>query len=209
MRRRALTLAFVAATLVGGACSDGRGSGATAPTVPESEANTPVVWVALGADETDETDGEGLEDEDRLRSSWTRLVFREALPRRTVHYNLASADATAAEALDRQVPAALEVEPTLVAVWLTSGDIDEATAPADYERDLGAVVGALREDGARVLLANAPRSTTSRPYNEAVARVAEDEGAELVDLSDVAFSRTVAGHRRAADAFAAALGEVP
>ncbi|MDQ3146691.1 MAG: GDSL-type esterase/lipase family protein, partial [Actinomycetota bacterium] len=183
--------------------------GTAAPTVPEAESSSPVVWVAIGADETDETDGEGLEDEERLRSSWTRLVFREALPRRAVHVNLASADASAADALDRQVPSALEVEPTLVAVWLTSGDIEEATPPERYERDLGAVVGALRHDGARVLLANAPRSTTSRPYNEAVARVAEAEGADLVDLSDVDFSRTVAGHRRVADAFAAVLGDLP
>ncbi|MGI9118605.1 MAG: SGNH/GDSL hydrolase family protein [Acidimicrobiales bacterium] len=178
------SLAACLVTVVVTACSGGSGPTAgpmTGTAVAPGDVGDRVAFVTLGGDETL---GQGLDDS--LRQSWPQLLFRQALPQRTVHVNLAAPDATVAEALDNQLPAALELQPTLAAVWLTGADVAAGTPVRDYERNLDLIVRQLQAT-ARVVVATgptvpgAPRSVD--PYNAAVRRVAEGSGADLVDLS--------------------------
>lgn len=191
------------------ACSDGRGELAAPPSVPVEEARGAVVYVAIGSDETD---GGTLDDDDRLRSAWPQVLFRTALPRRTVFYNAASELSTVEDAIDEQLPDALEVQPTLATVWLGRDDAALETPIEDYEGDLGAMITTLRRDGqTRVLVAvGGPvvdGAADLQPYDEAAERVAEATGAEVVDLSGVP-RLDVAGNRAVADAFAERIGDV-
>lgn len=199
--RRAAWLLLVLVT----ACTtaDEQTTASTLP--PADDSGPPVVFVALGGGETT-----GLGLADNLRQAWPQLVFAGALPRRAVHVNLASPEATVAQALDAQVPAALELQPTLATVWLTSGDALAATPLTRYERDLETVVVALQEGGAQVLVASGPAGPASvEPYHAAAERVVERTGTELVDLSSLDPDLGAAGHRQVADAFTAALATDP
>jgi lysophospholipase L1-like esterase len=123
-------------------------------------------------------------------------------------------------------------------VWLNVNDIRAFVTPSTYERRLRQLVHELRRGGAtRVLVANTPpldelpalpsfvpdvvANEVVGRYNQAVARVVEDEGAVLVDLHAVGeaaekdgtfrrliaadgFHPSTAGHAAAAKAFAAA-----
>ena len=141
------------------------------------------------------------------------MLFRTALPRDTVFVNAAQEGATVAEAFREQVALASEVEPTLVTVWLSRDDLAAGTPVADYEAVLGDLVHDLGRDGkARVLVANAPEVTgvpaaTVAAYNDAIARVAQAEHAELVDLHalDLGDATDAEAQVRVAEAFAAAL----
>ena len=203
--RRSTWLLLVLVT----ACTSAGDQTAATTIPPADDSGPPVVFVALGGGETT-----GLGLPDSLRQAWPQLLFGEALPRRAVHVNLSSPEATVAQALDAQVPAALELRPTLATVWLTSGDALAGTPLPRYERDLEVVVGRLLEEaGARVLVAKGPAAPAGpasvEPYHAAVERVVERTGAELVDLSDLDPDLGVAAHRQAADTFAEAIAAGP
>lgn len=205
---RAGARAVAVALAVAAGCSPG-GRAETPAAAPARDQET---YVAVGADDTL---GVGLDRP--LVDEWPKVLFRDELPRGTVFVNVAAERATVADALDQQVPLALELEPTLVTVWLNLDDLALGTPVATYERQLGDLVRALRRDGdTRVLVANTPEFTSADParvaaYNAAIARVARAEGAELVDLhaADVAApSRShpsPEGHAAIAKAFAAVL----
>ncbi len=208
MRRWSLLMVLLAVLSLIGACSTA-GDQTTVSTLPPSDdTGPPVVFVAVGGGETT-----GLRLPDSLRQSWPQLLFTEALPRRGVHVNLSSPGATVAQALDQQVPAALELGPTLTTVWLTGGDARAGTPVAAYERDLELVVRRLQDSGARVLVATGPPSPEDPvpvgPYGAAAERVAQRTGTQLVDLSGLDPELGVAGHRQAADAFMSALTTDP
>lgn len=207
MTGRAAPVAAVLAAVVLVACSSG-GDRAEAPAA-DGPAQT---YVAIGADDTL---GTGLDRP--VVDEWPKLLFRDDMPRNTVFVNAAVQGATVAEALRDELPLALEVEPTLVTVWLNLDDVTARTPVPSYERELRELVHALRRGGdARVLLANTPEMTGVAPatiaaYNAAIDRVARAEGADLVDLNGAgvdAPSRThpsPEGHRRIAEVFAAEL----
>ncbi len=208
MRHRSLVVLLLMLLGLIGACSSA-GDQTTASTLPPSDdTGPPVVFVAVGGGETT-----GLRLPDSLRQSWPQLLFTEALPRRGVHVNLSSPGATVAQALDQQVPAALELGPTLATVWLTGGDARAGTSVAAYERDLEVVVRRFQEVGTRVLVATGPPSPEDavavEPYGAAAERVAQRTGTQLVDLSGLDPDLGVVGHRQAADAFMAALAAGP
>jgi lysophospholipase L1-like esterase len=202
----ALMLALASAVAAG--CSPG--GGAESPSAASAEDHE--TYVAVGADDTL---GVGLDRP--LVDEWPKVLFRDELPRGTVFVNAAAERASVADALDHQVPLALELDPTLVTVWLNLDDLALGTPVATYERGLTDVVHALRQGGqTRVLVANTPEFPGAAParvaaYNAAIARVARAEGAELVDLhaADVAApSRShpsPEGHAAIAKAFAAVL----
>jgi lysophospholipase L1-like esterase len=208
VRRRASVLCALVLVLLPGCSSAGdQTTSSTLP--PADDAGPPVIFVALGGGETT-----GLGLPDSLRQAWPQLVFGDALPRQAVHVNVSSPGATVAQALDQQVPAALELGPTLATVWLTSGDARSGTRVAVYERDLERVVRRLQDGGvARVLVAAGPEvpeaTASGEAYRAAVTRVVERTGTRLVDLSGLEPELGVAGHRRAADAFIAALAADP
>jgi acyl-CoA thioesterase I len=238
MRRAAALAALSVAFVVGGAalgCSDG--SGVEAPGA--ATAAPPEAYVAVGASES-----VGVGADRPLVESWPRVLYRRALDRNTVFVSAGVEGSTVAEALDEQLRLALELRPTLVTVWLNVNDMAAGVPVATYEQQLAVLVRGLRQDGrARVLVANTPpveelpayealAGTRFPPpdevralvaaYNAAIERVADAEGAELVDLhaagdaaardgtfaslvSDDGFHPSTEGHARIAEVFAAAL----
>jgi acyl-CoA thioesterase-1 len=189
----ALALVSVAGTLTG--CSSG--SSVEAPDA--GPAAPPDTYVAVGASES-----VGVGAERPLVEAWPRVLYRTALDRNTVFVSLGVEGSTVAEALDEQLPLALELRPTLVTVWLNVNDLAAGVPVDDYQQQLTALVRALRQDGrARVLVANTPpvdqlpiyqtlagsrfpppgeARALVTAYNEAIEHVVDAEGAELVDL---------------------------
>jgi hypothetical protein len=85
------------------------------------------------------------------------VLYRSVLPLDTIFVSLAVSGSTVAEASRDQLPEALELEPTLVTVWLNVNDLLDGVPVAEYEAQLGSLVADLRQGGkARVLVANTP-----------------------------------------------------
>jgi nucleotide-binding universal stress UspA family protein len=170
-------LTTVVLVLALASCSHGsshKGASAASTTAPRTE-----VLVTVGSDATF---GIGLDDP--LSDSWPQLLYHQAFPQSTVLVNAAERAVTVNTAASEEVPLALEEHATVVAVWI--GDVDLATGiPAvAFESSLDALVKRLRDAGARVLLGNL---STAQPgalaYDNAIASVARDRGATLVDLA--------------------------
>lgn len=193
-RRAVLGVVGLLALLVA-ACSEPAGVAVLPPTPGD-----PVVrYVAVGA-----SDSLGVGADQPLVQSWPQVLLRGSLPVPTVFVDVARDGATVADAIEEQLPLALEQQPDLVTVSFGVNDLRAGVAPDRFEADLGSLVRGLRRGGAtRVLLANVPpldhlpayRAEAGRTfpppdevgaavaaYDEAVARVAAAEGAEPVDL---------------------------
>ncbi len=205
----ALTVLII--PLVVGACSNDTDTDTAGPTttLPPEEAGPPVAFVALGGDETL---GAGLAD--GLREGWAQLLFREHLPRRSIHVNLASSGTTVARALEVQVPLALELSPTLAVVWLAGADAAQGTSVSAYERDLEEMVRQLQGEGAtRVVVAVGPATGSGagpvEPYNAVAERVVDRTGAVLADVRSVDADLGVAAQREVASAMAEAIDAPP
>lgn len=189
------------------------------------EAESRFVYVAVGASDTT---GVGLADPQG--QAWPRLFHQRAVPD-AEYVNVGVAGSTVADALQAQVPKALEARSTVVTVWLNVNDLSRFVGPAAYEAQLRDLVHRLREGGTNVLVANTPVidrlpavmrlglspdavNAAVDSYNEAIRRVVESEHAVLVDLHAVPFDPgyvgpdgfhpSAAGHQAVAAAFAEA-----
>jgi acyl-CoA thioesterase I len=147
-RSAALALAALTVASLAGACTGGGGDD-TAPVLPAGPAT---LYVAVGASET-----VGVGTDDPIREAWPQVLYREALPTTAVFVNLGIPGATVADALDRELPQALELEPDLVTVWLNVNDLVAGVSSRDYETRLDTLLSSLRRGGrTRVLVANTP-----------------------------------------------------
>jgi lysophospholipase L1-like esterase len=178
---------------------------------PPADTGPAPVYVAVGASETT-----GVGSDQPLRDGWPRVFHRNALPPGSVFVNMGIPGATIAQALAEEVSQALAARPNVVTVWLNVNDMTAGVAPADYERQLEALVKSLRGNGRiRVLVANTPpldqlpayqagRVLAGLPapevvqqltadYNAATARVVQRQGALLVDLFAVGMASRAAG----------------
>lgn len=237
MRRGAAVAVLLAAAVAVLAPGCSGGGSAEAPTGPP--ASPPETYVAVGASES-----VGVGADRPLVEAWPRVFYRTALERNTVFVSAGVEGSTVAEALDEQLPLALELAPTVVTVWLNVNDLAAGVPVATYEEQLSRLVRTLRQDGqARVLIANTPPvdqlpsfqslagsrfppldgiRTLVEDYNRAIERVADAQGADLVDLyaagvravEDGTFASLIAddgfhpnsdGHARIAEAFASAV----
>jgi hypothetical protein len=200
--------AFVACTITLGSCSSSTGR-AGAPAQSSGPPRRDVL-VTIGSDATF---GKGLPNP--LSDSWPQQLYHEAFGRSTVLVNAADSAATVGRAVTQQLPLALEVHATVVAVWLGDADLDENVSVENFEANLGVLVGRLRDSGARVLLGNLVRDRRGAvAYDDAIERVARSRGATFVDLAaalsgspNVTSNSDVdpADSRKIAKAFAAAL----
>jgi lysophospholipase L1-like esterase len=139
----------------------------------------PEVYVAIGSDQT-----VGTSLERPLVEAWPRLLYRANLDRGAVFVNAATEGSTVAQALEDQLPLALELEPTLVTVWLNMNDLAAGVTAEIYERQLAELVRALRRGGqTEVLVANIPPVAQAiiLPDSLSIERDAQgaDEGAGL------------------------------
>lgn len=202
-------------------------------------------WVVVGA-----SDARGYGTDSPATKAWPRLVRFDLLPENGAVVNLAVPGATVEKALERQLPLAVAEEAQLAFVWLAVNDVVDRVPPDVYERQLRTLVHELRAGGqTRVLLGNTPLldrlpafercrqggrcpkkgapspeevTATVDAYNDAIARIAAVEGAELVDLharsvqareagteasliAKDGFHPSESGHRAVADAFEAVL----
>jgi lysophospholipase L1-like esterase len=146
-RRRVVVLALAlltAGALVAGCTTKPR-------TIPRARNGPTLTYVALGGSDT-----LGRGSDDPLRDAWPQVLFRTALRRDATLVNLASSSATVQDLLDRQVPQALTLHPTLVTVLITA-DAFTGTPTATFETRLRDAVTRLRGAGTtRVLVANIP-----------------------------------------------------
>jgi lysophospholipase L1-like esterase len=160
-------------------CSHSSGGGAQVASRTTSP--HPVVLVTIGSSATF---GFGLDD--RLRDAWPQKLYHEAFPRSTVLVNASDRDVTVSQARAQQLPLALEVHATVVAVWLGGDDLRQHHTAATFEAGLDAIVARLRAAGARVLVGNLSRSRAgAAAYDDAIARVARSRGATLVDVASM------------------------
>jgi lysophospholipase L1-like esterase len=202
----AAALACCAAGCGSGGGGDG-GSSAERPVVTVEPTQTLLVMGSSA------TFGVGLEN--AWQDAWPRIFYREAFPRATVFVNGALQDASIADAELHQLPLVGEVSPSVVAIWLGGVEVALGMPVAQFATELEGLVRQVRASGARVLLADLPRSRAADvdPYNRAIARIASDDGATLVPLHAEAISSfdrsgsvpDVAGNRTIAHAFERAL----
>jgi hypothetical protein len=181
---RLLALA-AAAVLAAGACSgdassDGGSSpgvGAPAPTTVPADTAT---FAVIGGNEALAFRGgdEGLADP--LRTLWPQQVYADGLPVTATFVNFSQPEATAAVALAQQLPAALEIEPSIAAVWLGEGDQDVGTGPDAFGTDLTAILVALRDGGVEQLVVLTSTDGAGAVYGDVTAAAADAADAELV-----------------------------
>jgi len=164
--------------LVAGGCSLGSsGEVSTATTAPPSGE----VVVAVGGWET------VMSERGSAGTRWLPLFFAQS-PAGSSLFDLADRDATAATAIVDQVPRALELDPSVVTVWLVDGDVDSRTPLASYERDLGTVVQTLVDGGQEVLVTGGWQvrdDERAAAYREVAEQVATKAGVSYVDLADL------------------------
>ena len=180
--------------------------------VVETEALPPAfTYTAIGGSET-----LGVGAGEPGTESYASVFYRPALARSARFVNGAAREAPVRQALDRQLQPALAEQPRLVTVWLNVGDVVRQVPVEQYERDLTALVRALRRGGAAdVLVATTPPladlpavraclpggsgcrlpsrlppaeaiAERTQAYDAAIAEVAQAEGAVVVDLAGIA-----------------------
>jgi lysophospholipase L1-like esterase len=199
----------------------------------ESGRPRPVTYVAIGA-----SDAVGVGASAPEFEGWVPTLYRQ-LPEGSRLVNLGVSGSLLRQAIDQQLPVALESDPDLVTVWLAVNDFN-ARVPLDrYARDLDTLLGSLQQaTDARLFVANVPDVTglpiyrhvdrnvlTSEigAWNRVIAETAARNGATLVDLHETwreltehpeyvaadGFHPSSSGHRRLADVFLAAVAAAP
>jgi len=165
-------------TLVAAACSTPPPKATNAVPAPAEIDQNPVVWAALGGDET------STAQSDPAQASWTRVVLAE-LPASAQLLDVATADATVEDALDAQLVAlrASPLPPTVATVWL--GRDEPGTDVGVFADRLTKLVEGLTALGVpRVVLvarSDSPRDRGGQ-YAAAIEAVASATGATYADL---------------------------
>ena len=183
------TLALLLASgvlLVGIAAAGARGQS------PGPAERRPLTYVAIGA-----SDSVGVGATKPDTEGWVPVLHSQ-LPAGSRLINLGVSGSLLRQALDQQLPVALDSRPDLVTVWLAVNDLNARVPLERYRDDLDALLRALREGtSAVVLVANIPdvarlpvyqqadRAEVERQvsrWNATIADVVARNGAELVDL---------------------------
>jgi acyl-CoA thioesterase-1 len=179
-RRRRLLLALPSLLLLGTAC---RGDASTVQSAPR-----PLTYVAIGA-----SDSAGVGANVPDQESWPAVLVRK-LPVGSRLVNLGVSGSLLHQAIDQQLPVALDSDPDLVTVWLAVNDYAARVPLERYAADLDTLLGQLRaKSGAAVLVGNVPDlsalPSASRfdlrdvdRWNVAIGEAAQRHGVTLVDL---------------------------
>jgi lysophospholipase L1-like esterase len=165
-----------------------RAAGTATPAV-----RPPLTYVALGA-----SDAAGVGVEDPQRDGWVPVLARR-LPQPTRLVNLGIPGVRLFEALEVELPPAIEAQPHLVTIWLVVNDILTGLPLDRYRADLDRLLSTLRgQTTARVAIANVPsapdslgylglapseRRAVAETWNATIATAASAHGATLVDLN--------------------------
>jgi acyl-CoA thioesterase I len=188
-----LLAAFVAAAVVLASCAPspvahGQPSTATAH-APQPH---PLTYVAIGA-----SDAFGVGTDDPDRQSWpTVLASQLGGP---VHLiNLGIPDERLSDALQNELPVALDAKPDVITVWLAANDLADGVPLDAYGRDLLTLLTTLRtRTHAVIVVGNLPDLTllpifaqqdptallaAVQAWNAVIARDCAEAGVTLVDL---------------------------
>ncbi|HLV98837.1 MAG TPA: SGNH/GDSL hydrolase family protein [Ktedonobacterales bacterium] len=159
---RGVIFALLAASLLSGC---GFGSTATSGNGSSSAVLTPTqrpayIFVAIGASETFGTGA------DRPATQNWPTDLSNRLPQGAQVINLGIPGITAPEALQNELPEALDAQPNLVTVWLGTNDIVDQVSLADYQQSLDSILSQLQQQTrARVAVANIPDLTLLPRFN--------------------------------------------
>jgi acyl-CoA thioesterase I len=194
-----------------------------------AQAPAPLTYVAIGASDSvgvgaDRPDAEG----------WVP-VLHQALPPGSTLVNLGVSGALLRQALDQQLPVALDSDPDVITVWLAVNDLNARVPLERYSSDLDVLLRTLQEQTeASIFVGNIPDvarlpvyrqvdpelvDREVRRWNAVIAETTARNGAQLVDLytgwNELAehpeyvgrdgFHPSSAGHRRIAELFRATL----
>ncbi len=189
-----LLLASVAFTILLTACGPARQATSTAAPLANNDASAQhtFTYVAIGA-----SDAFGVGTDDPRRDNWPTVLASLLDP--GVHLiNLGIPGETVAEARQTELPIALDAQPALVTVWLGVNDIVQSVSPAEYEKQLEALLLSLHQHThARVFVGNIPDLSllpyfagqdqatlraTIAVWNAAIAQAVAASGSLLVNL---------------------------
>ncbi len=111
----------------------------------------PLVYAAIGASDT-----VGVGAPDPTKDGWVPQLFRR-LPAGSKLVNLGISGARLADAVQKELPRAIEAKPDLATVWNVVNDLNANVDLAAYERDCDRLLGDLaKATPARVLVGNCP-----------------------------------------------------
>lgn len=178
-------LALVAAlALVVSACTSEDGA-------KGRDRSTPL-YVAIGA-----SDAVGTGSRNPSSDGWVPQLLAK-MPQGTRLANLGIGGILLQQAVEQELPVAVDLKPAVVTVWLGVNDFAGGVPLESFRADLDTLLGTLaRESGARVYVANLPDLTLLpafrdrsradlrarvQEWNAAIAATAESNGAVLVDL---------------------------
>lgn len=153
-----------------------------------------LIYVAIGASDVV---GEGADDPGT--EAWPVVIF-DRLPAGSVIHRLGVSGTTAEEAIAEQLPAAEDIQPNLVTVWLAINDIRSQVPLESYRKHLDEIVRRLAATGAHVFVGNVPDlrgipelaesynaeqlKAFSSEWNDTISEVVLANGAHLVDLQE-------------------------
>ena len=179
-----LLLGLVLATVVTGCRLPGQSA--------KPEATRPLTYVAIGA-----SDSVGVGANIPESEGWVPVLHAH-LPSGSRLVNLGVSGTLLKQAVEQQLPVALDSDPDLVTVWLAVNDLNARVPLERYSAELNTLLGALRErTNAVILVGNVPdvsrvpvyqqvdRELMAREvarWNASIADAAAKNGAVLVDL---------------------------
>lgn len=223
-------LALLMTTLLLGCATTTASQPRTPPPASASHEPQTMTYVALGA-----SDAFGIGTDDPQHDNWPTVLA--GLLGSNVHLvNLGIPGTTAKQAIQSELPVAVDAKPDIVTVWLTVNDFLDGVPLNDYAAQLTTLLATLRQQThARVFVANLPNlallpqlvevnaaslDAQISSWNRAIASVVRDQGAVLIDLyagwhelennpeyiSSDGFHPSTEGARRLAQIFAEAIG---
>ncbi len=132
--------------------SCGAASSTQRPAVAQQNPTAHLLYVAIGASDTF-----GLGANDPRTENWAADLARE-LGTGTRLINLGIPGITLHQALNLELPVALDTHPNLITIWLAVNDIGNYVTPNSYARDLETLLNRLQsaDPRARIAIANAP-----------------------------------------------------
>ncbi len=176
-----------------GAARPPQDAATSVPTKPTPAVRPPLTYVALGA-----SDAAGVGVEDPQRDSWVAVLAR-LLPQPTRLVNLGIPGVRLDEAIEVELPPALEARPNLITIWLVVNDLLAGVPLDQYAAHLDRMLRDLRAGAtAHIAIGNVPDAPESLQYlgmraterrartegwNAAIAAAARTHGATLVDLN--------------------------
>jgi lysophospholipase L1-like esterase len=130
-----------------------------------------ITYVAIGASDTF-----GIGADDPIAQNWAADLAQNL--GKGVHFvNLGVPGADVSDALNEEVPVAIDAHPTLITVWLAVNDLADKVPVAIYQRNLNTLLDRLHRGAphARIAVANVPDLAYVPHFNTVDAQVLQSQ----------------------------------